>query len=527
MNSNKSKITIFHVFMAVILLIGVFFRFYHLDRKIYWNDEVYTSLRISGYTKSEIFHLISNREVDITDLRKYQDVHPDRNSWDTIKSLAVDDAHPPLYFLIIRLWVQWFGTSVQAIRSLSVWMSLLIFPCVYWLCVELFKSTSVGWIALALTAASPFHILYAQEARQYSLWTVFILLSSIFLLRAIRLHTKLNWGIYAATIALGIYCHLLSFFVVMSHGFYVFSLGNFQKNKIRPAFVYSALLGILLFLPWSLYTINFMRSAIFSHRTMPFFVLLQRWFFNLNSIFFDFQIVYEDRLFDVLSGEDTKMNFLDPSIYMGFLILMLIFYALYFLYKNCEKRSWLFIYSLIGLPSGIFVIADLLFGGQRSTIGRFLIQGYLGIQLSVAYLFAMQLTSSAHNWLKTSWQLSLGLLFFVGILSCAMSSQAETWWTKYSSYYVPQVARMVNQAPAPLIVSDQPIRLLTLSYLLPSHARCILTPGAPLPHLPAHAGAIFLFHPSESLRRRFEQEPAYTVQAVHAPGYLWRIESRF
>jgi len=63
-----------------------------------------------------------------------------------------------------------------AIRSLSAIISLLVFPGVYWLLPGIWVVN--GWIAIALIAVSPFHILYAQEAREYSLWTVTIALSS-------------------------------------------------------------------------------------------------------------------------------------------------------------------------------------------------------------------------------------------------------------------------------------------------------------------------------------------------------------
>ena len=39
--------------MIVILVLGIFFRFANLEKKVYWIDEGYTSLRISGYTESE------------------------------------------------------------------------------------------------------------------------------------------------------------------------------------------------------------------------------------------------------------------------------------------------------------------------------------------------------------------------------------------------------------------------------------------------------------------------------------------
>jgi uncharacterized membrane protein len=45
---------LFRLLCIVWLVLGVFFRFVNLDRKIYWHDESYTSLRISGYTLAEV-----------------------------------------------------------------------------------------------------------------------------------------------------------------------------------------------------------------------------------------------------------------------------------------------------------------------------------------------------------------------------------------------------------------------------------------------------------------------------------------
>lgn len=44
----KSKIL---SLILIVLIIGIFFRFYNIDKKVYWNDESYTSLMISGYTE--------------------------------------------------------------------------------------------------------------------------------------------------------------------------------------------------------------------------------------------------------------------------------------------------------------------------------------------------------------------------------------------------------------------------------------------------------------------------------------------
>ena len=57
-----------------------------------------------------------------------------------------------------------------------------------------------AWLAVATIAISPFQIVYAQEARPYSLFVMLILLSRAVLVRGMRLKTNSSWGIYAVTL---------------------------------------------------------------------------------------------------------------------------------------------------------------------------------------------------------------------------------------------------------------------------------------------------------------------------------------
>ena len=91
----------------------------------------------------------------------------------------------------------------------------------YWLCLELFESSLTAWLAVSLLAVSPFKIVYAQAARPYSLFVLIILLSGAALLRGMWLKTNSSWAIYAATVALGFYSHLLFALVALGHGIYV------------------------------------------------------------------------------------------------------------------------------------------------------------------------------------------------------------------------------------------------------------------------------------------------------------------
>ncbi len=161
--------------VVVIILIGlaILFRFSNLGEKIYCSDENWTSVAISGHTLAELQQEVSHSKdiIPITTLNKYQHINPDRDVADTVNYLITSDPHhPPLYYVMVRLWAQVFGDSPTGVRSLSAIISLLIFPGVYWLCLELFDSAIVGWVAMALFAVSPLQFYFAQEARQYSLW---------------------------------------------------------------------------------------------------------------------------------------------------------------------------------------------------------------------------------------------------------------------------------------------------------------------------------------------------------------------
>jgi mannosyltransferase len=75
---------------------------------------------------------------------------------------------PPLYYILLAGWMRVFGTSEQAIRSLSVAASVLALPLLYLLGREL-GTRSQALLGSLLFALSPFALYFAQEARAYAL----------------------------------------------------------------------------------------------------------------------------------------------------------------------------------------------------------------------------------------------------------------------------------------------------------------------------------------------------------------------
>ncbi len=521
-------------FLIIILLVmGVFFRFANIDRKSYSGDEIHTSLRISGYTVAEMKQELRNgRVVSFEDLQKYQSPNAEKSAIDTIRGLALEDSQQvPLYFVMARTWVQSFGNSVGLRRLMSAFISLLAFPCIYWLCQELFESSLTGWIAMVLIAISPVHVLFAQIARGYSLWVVAILLSSIALLRAIRLQTKVSWVIYGATVSLGFYSHLYFIFVAIGQAVYVAAIERFRLNKTLISYGLASLAGLLAFVPW-IWVIVSNRSAVDGPKwaTITGYSPLSsaiRWAGLISRAFLDLGVSPSDSF--------RLLLLLIPST---LILLILILYSIYFLCRHTPKRIWLFVLSLIGVEVLVLMPPDLILGWHLGAT-RYLFPCILGIELSVAYLLATQITSlSVGNRPQKMWQLVFVLLISSGVLSCAISSQAKIWWHigGEGRKYEYQVADVVNQATKPLLISDTNdlVPVQSLSYMLEQKVRFQLLAKPDLSKMPDGFSEVFFYNPSDSLQAELERVYHSRIKLISKSNQtatsqtvssFWRLET--
>ncbi len=476
--------------LALVLALGILYRFANLDQKPYWHDETYTSLRVSGYRAQEVVaQLYQGQTISIGELQHYQQPGSDKSVVDTIQGLAHDEPqHPPLYYGMARLWAEHFGSSVVAMRSLPVLISLLGFPAVYWLCLEFSGSPLFGWLAVALFSVSPIYIRYAQEARQYSLWLVIILLSCVALLRAIRYKTKLGWGFYAATVTAGLYCHLFSGLVFLGHGLYVLAIERFRLSQRLVAYLLSSLSAIGLFLPWLWITVAHQDALIattnWTKQPLPTQALLKVWGLNLCHAFVSWQTQYNNLL-----------------IYLAIPILILILLAVYRLWSQASKHTALFISTLIGVTVLALAVPDLIWSGQRSITDRYFLPCYLGIHLAVANLLAYQISHATRG---RFWQIITVLVISGGVLSGAVNAQANTWWG-WSEFEV-QVSKIINQAPRPLLITDMPLGMvMPLSHRLDSQTQLLLMTEPESLQIPTGFRDVFVYNPSDRLRAELER----------------------
>lgn len=521
-------------FLAVALLIlGLIFRFTNLDLRPYWYDETYTSLQISGYSDPEIRQQLNGQITTVEALQKYQYPSPEKSVADTVRSIAEKEPQlTPLYFVLTRFWVQLFGNFVVVTRSFSAMASSLTLLCIYWFCSELFKSRTTAWVAVALCAVSPFHVLYAQEARPPSLWALTVLLSHIAILRAIRLQTPVSWILYTLSSVVTLYTYLFSVLVLVGHGIYILINERFRITKTGTAFSISFAFSVGSFVPWLIVFLpNISKAnqgsapAILS---MPFYYAIQ-WIRNIGLLFADFSI-----------AQRSPKVILIPYLVILLVATGIVAYAIYFLCHTTPKPAWLFLLTAIAVPFLPLVLKDLISGGGASTVGRYLVPSLLGVQIAVAYLFTSQIFSAYLP--QSRWHaLCRGVMFSVlllGVLSCLIMTKSELWWNKAEANLDRQLAtQVINQARSPLLVSDSYfVFALSISHSLNQKVQFLLAAENSVPTLPINSNnEIFLYRPSQilldGLKQRHTLEQV-TVQQAYSPGEkvedyrLWRIIRR-
>jgi hypothetical protein len=114
------------------------------------------------------------------------------------------DGSPPLYYVLLHLWMAPAGASDVAVHWLSLLLAALCVPAAWWAgaCAG---GRRTGWILAALVACSPYLTMHATEARMYPLVMLLGLLCvGCFLMAYVRRRRAYRIA-FGVTLALGLY----------------------------------------------------------------------------------------------------------------------------------------------------------------------------------------------------------------------------------------------------------------------------------------------------------------------------------
>lgn len=156
--------------LVLLIAAGTALRLYQLDGFSLWEDELF-SVATASQSGPWYGPLVTGKNMEQLQLA------------DSFWTWKFADPHPPLYELLLALWIKLFGLSDFAIRSLSAVLGVGAMLSVFAL------PRSVGWLARAvytlLMASAGMLLVYSQDARNYMLGAF---LSAWMLVLLIRQH---------------------------------------------------------------------------------------------------------------------------------------------------------------------------------------------------------------------------------------------------------------------------------------------------------------------------------------------------
>lgn len=211
--------------LAVILGLGLGLRLWNLGVEPYWGDEA-LSLDIAR---------------SFTSLREM------------LTYIRAIEFHPPLYYILLYFWTDWFGVSEFAVRILSVLFGLGCVLLVYGFANRLFANQTTALLAAFITAILPFQIEFSQEARPYIIFCFFGILSAWAAWEYQREHkTRFVVG-YIISSVIGLYLHY-SFFLIVGAicTWWLFRAATATANRSRGFIIWLAVHAMVFlgFAPW-------------------------------------------------------------------------------------------------------------------------------------------------------------------------------------------------------------------------------------------------------------------------------------
>ncbi len=203
--------------LLLILLLGWTLRTHDADSRSLWEDEGWTMLLSRG------------------------------PGLDDVARTMAHDQHPPLYFMLFRLWRSATGESEFAGRYLGILIGMVAVAGMAQLGRVLFNAWA-GVLAALILAVADLHIDLSQEIRHYGLLATLVIVSSLFYARWWQRPTRANRAGYVLSSLLLLYTHYLGAYLIAAQTIHLLLMMRPRRRLLEGLFLVGAVgLG---FLPW-------------------------------------------------------------------------------------------------------------------------------------------------------------------------------------------------------------------------------------------------------------------------------------
>lgn len=161
------------------------------------------------------------------------------------------DGSPPLYYLLLHIWMSIVGNTETDTHWLSLVFGLISIPVGTWAAQMLFGPRA-GWLAAVLFALNPFITAYSQETRMYTMMVLFGLLATVGLIQGFVYRRRKYLILFAIAQAVMLYTHAWGIFFGV--GAVVSLIPVYVHSDERRALVKDAIFAFgaaaILFIPW-------------------------------------------------------------------------------------------------------------------------------------------------------------------------------------------------------------------------------------------------------------------------------------
>jgi mannosyltransferase len=182
-------------------------------------------------------------------------VHAAEHPWnELLHFVALDLIHPPLFYVILKIWIALGGESLFWLRLLPVGFSILAIVPLRLISGELRRSAAV-LLALSFLTVNGQFLKYSQEVRMYSMLMCVSLFSFWLFVRYLNKSSGLGW-LLAVNIVL-VWTHYFGWFVVASEIVATLILDREKGRRIL------AMAGVTAatFVPWGWAVLSVARSG--------------------------------------------------------------------------------------------------------------------------------------------------------------------------------------------------------------------------------------------------------------------------
>ncbi|MBN2015328.1 glycosyltransferase family 39 protein [Candidatus Dojkabacteria bacterium] len=185
MRINLKKDNWYYIGLGIIFILAIFLRFYNLGQEDLWRDEAFSVILA-------------------------------QKPFPEFLKIALSDTSSFIYNFLLHFWIKVFGVSEISVRlpsflfSIGTLISFILFVKDY------FKRRIDQMLIATIFCVNIVVIVYAQEARVYSLLMFLVLGSFYFFSKLLQNHNFINAALYIVLTSLAFYAHSYSAFVVLA-----------------------------------------------------------------------------------------------------------------------------------------------------------------------------------------------------------------------------------------------------------------------------------------------------------------------